>query len=54
MTKKRKLYLLISIFFAVVMLALCLSQIAEAVTYKKGSSGSVVTQIQTKLKNWGY
>lgn len=27
---------------------------AEAVTYKKGSSGTVVSQIQTKLKNWGY
>lgn len=27
---------------------------AEAVTYKKGSSGAVVSQIQTKLKNWGY
>ena len=54
MTKKRKLYLLLSVFFAAAMLALCLSQVAEAVTYKKGSSGSVVTQIQTKLKNWGY
>lgn len=27
---------------------------AEAVTYKKGSSGAVVSQIHTKLKNWGY
>lgn len=27
---------------------------AEAATYKKGSSGAVVSQIQTKLKNWGY
>lgn len=27
---------------------------AEAVTYKKGSSGAVVSQIQIKLKNWGY
>ncbi len=26
----------------------------KAVTYRYGSSGSVVTQIQTKLKNWGY
>ena len=27
---------------------------ASAATYKKGSSGEVVSQIQTKLKNWGY
>ncbi len=27
---------------------------AEAAVYKKGSTGSVVTQIQTKLKDWGY
>ncbi|MCD8357667.1 MAG: spore cortex-lytic enzyme [Oscillospiraceae bacterium] len=25
-----------------------------AVTYQRGSSGSVVTQIQTRLKEWGY
>ena len=56
MIKKRNfhLYLLLSAFFLAALLALCLSQAAEAVTYKKGSSGSVVTQIQTKLKNWGY
>ena len=27
---------------------------AQAVTYKRGSSGEVVSQIQTKLKRWGY
>jgi N-acetylmuramoyl-L-alanine amidase len=27
---------------------------AEAVTYKYGSRGSVVTDIQTRLKRWGY
>lgn len=27
---------------------------AEAVVYKQGSTGSVVSTIQTKLKNWGY
>jgi N-acetylmuramoyl-L-alanine amidase len=26
----------------------------RAASYKEGSSGSVVTQIQTRLKNWGY
>ena len=28
--------------------------LVEAATYKRGSTGSVVTQIQTKLKSWGY
>ena len=36
------------------MLALCLAQYADAVTYKRGSAGSTVTQIQTKLRSWGY
>ncbi|MDR0915971.1 MAG: spore cortex-lytic enzyme [Oscillospiraceae bacterium] len=27
---------------------------AQAASYRKGSSGDVVKQIQTKLKNWGY
>lgn len=27
---------------------------AQAASYKRGSSGQVVTQIQTKLKRWGY
>ena len=27
---------------------------AQAASYKRGSSGEVVTQIQTKLKRWGY
>lgn len=27
---------------------------ANAAVYKQGSTGSTVTQIQTKLKNWGY
>jgi N-acetylmuramoyl-L-alanine amidase len=27
---------------------------AEAATYRRGSTGSVVKQIQTKLKQWGY
>ena len=54
MTEKRKLCLLLAVFFAVALLTPLLVQSVGAVTYKKGSSGSVVTQIQTKLKNWGY
>ena len=54
MTKKKKIYLYVAVFFAAAMLALCLARNASAVTYKRGSTGSVVTQIQTKLKSWGY
>ncbi len=54
MSKKRRLYLLLATFFATATLALCLTRGVEAVTYQKGSSGSVVTQIQNKLKSWGY
>ena len=34
--------------------ALALSFTAGAATYRQGDSGSAVTTIQTKLKNWGY
>lgn len=44
---------------AVMMLSLFLTlaalrPTAEAAAYRQGSSGSTVTTIQTKLKNWGY
>ena len=54
MQAKRRLYLLLATFFALATLAVCLTRGVAAVTYQKGSSGSVVTQIQNKLKNWGY
>lgn len=54
MTDKRKLTLALAVIFAVNILLISAVQTAEAVTYKRGSSGSVVSQIQTKLKNWGY
>lgn len=54
MSRKKKLYLSVAVFFAVAMLALCLAQTAGAATYKRGSTGSVVSQIQTRLKSWGY
>lgn len=40
--------LTLNIFFA------AFSQYAEADLYKKGSSGATVTEIQTRLKAWGY
>ena len=51
MSKTRKKYQYLFIFFTI---ALLLVLTAEAVTYQRGSTGSVVSQIQTKLKNWGY
>ena len=54
LSKKRKWVLISAVVLAAASLLLCLSQRADAVTYKKGSSGSAVTQIQTRLKSWGY
>ena len=54
MRKTRKISLAIAGLLAVGLLTLCLVQSAAAVTYQKGSSGSVVRQIQTKLRDWGY
>ncbi len=56
MENKRKLVLALTVVFAVnifIISMLSLSRV-EAVAYKRGSTGSVVSQIQTKLKNWGY
>lgn len=50
----RHLCLALAALVAAGTLLAALIQPAEAVTYKKGSSGAVVSQIQTKLKNWGY
>ena len=54
MTDKKKLCVALAVLFALNILVICLAQTASAVTYQRGSSGSVVKQIQTKLKNWGY
>lgn len=50
----RRLCLALAVLIAAGTLLAALIPAAEAVTYKKGSSGTVVSQIQTKLKNWGY
>lgn len=52
--QKRKLVLALAVVIAVNLLLISLATSAEAASYKKGSSGAVVTQIQTKLKAWGY
>ncbi len=54
MHDRKKLLLALALLFAVNVLLIALAQSAAAVTYKRGSSGSVVSQIQTKLKSWGY
>ena len=54
MTKKKQILLNLALIFSAAALVLCLFQAALAATYQRGSSGSVVTQIQTKLKGWGY
>lgn len=53
-SKYRKLRLW-SVLLATVILCTTLTvSTAQAATYKKGSSGSTVRTIQTKLKRWGY
>lgn len=54
MTDKRKLSLCLVVIFTLNIFIISMVQLATADSYKKGSSGSVVSQIQTKLKNWGY
>ena len=51
---RKKLCAALAVLFAVNVLFICLAQDADAVTYKKGSTGSTVTTIQQKLSRWGY
>ncbi|MBR5707957.1 MAG: spore cortex-lytic enzyme [Oscillospiraceae bacterium] len=54
---RRKLSLALAILFVLNVVVIMLVQSlqnADAAVYKQGSTGSTVTQIQTKLKNWGY
>lgn len=57
MKSKRSLIMALFIIFVLNILIICIAQMtenADAAVYKQGSSGSVVRQIQTRLKNWGY
>ena len=54
MPNRRKLCLSLAVLFAVNILIILLAQSATAESYRRGSVGDVVTQVQTKLKNWGY
>ena len=53
-SERKRLILAVAIVFTVNIFINALAQTAAADLYKKGSSGEVVTQVQTRLKNWGY
>ena len=52
--EKRRLVLALALIFAVNIFIIALAQKASADLYKKGSSGATVSEIQSRLKNWGY
>ena len=52
--ERRKLVLALALIFAVNIFIIALAQRASAELYKKGSGGPTVSEIQTRLKNWGY
>ena len=52
--RSKRLCLALAMLLFVSMALAALAPAVEAASYKKGSSGAVVTQIQTKLKSWGY
>ena len=51
---KKKLSLVLAIIFVLNIALILLVSNADATSYKKGSSGSMVTKIQTTLKNQGF
>ncbi|MFR1190156.1 MAG: spore cortex-lytic enzyme [Oscillospiraceae bacterium] len=52
--RSKRLCLVLAVLLSVGMVLIALAPAVEAASYKKGSSGAMVTQIQTKLKSWGY
>lgn len=54
--KNKRLFNFLIIFTLNITIILAISHLntADAATYRRGSSGDTVKQIQTKLKNWGY
>ena len=53
-TKRKKLVLAIALVFAVNIFIIALAQNAGADSYKVGSQGATVQEIQKRLKSWGY
>ena len=52
--KMKRRALALAVIAAINALLIALAQTAYADLYKRGSSGQRVTEIQTRLKNWGY
>lgn len=52
--RSKRLCLVLAVLLSVGMVLVALAPAVEAASYKKGSSGAMVTQIQIKLKSWGY
>ena len=52
--KRKKLILAVAVIFAVNIFIIAMAQRASADLYKKGASGDMVVEIQTRLKNGGY
>ena len=50
----RRACIALAVLFAVNIAVISFAQKADAASYKRGSTGSVVSEIQQKLKNWGY
>lgn len=50
----RRLAAGVAVALSILAMILASAAPAKAASYQRGSTGSVVTQIQTKLKNWGY
>lgn len=53
-TARKRLCAALAVLFLLNIAIIGFAQRADAATYKQGSTGSVVTQIQQKLRNWGY
>ena len=51
---RKKLLLALALIFAANMLAIALVSVVHADLYKRGASGATVTEIQRRLKAWGY
>lgn len=51
---RKRLCMALSVVFLVNIAVILLAQTAQAASYKRGSTGSVVSEIQQRLLDWGY
>jgi N-acetylmuramoyl-L-alanine amidase len=54
LNRRKNLIFALIVIFLINITVISLVQQADAATYKRGSSGSTVTQIQQTLSDWGY